>query len=303
MRRLMLCIVTCVMLLPALAQAYDVLVVQSRRDAAYDQALKSFRSSAHLSQRVLVLSDYAGWDIAAIVRDDRPLMILAIGDKALEATRSIRQVPVIGLMSLGIHDKRQLRPNLSGVGMFAAPGDYLRIYAKLGKRRIGVVYDPAKSGWYLRQARSAAQEAGVELVLREVNTPRETPERLASLAGRVDALWMLPDTTAVTRDSAEAYFRFAQEQRIPLISFSSAYLGLGAAVVVELDRSAMGVQAAAMATAIANGAQPAAVELPRGVRIMHNSSVLRALGLSPDVLNDLLSYLHRMGVNLLPPGA
>ena len=83
-------------------------------------------------------------------------------------------------------------------------------------------------------------------MIREVSAPRETLEQLATLAGKVDALWMLPDSTAVTRETTEAYFRFGQQQTVPVVSFAANYLGLGAAAVLEIDRIAMGRQADAM---------------------------------------------------------
>jgi putative ABC transport system substrate-binding protein len=58
MRRLVLLIVALATLLPTLAQAYDVLILQSRRDPAYEEVLSGFRSGGSISQRVVVLADY-----------------------------------------------------------------------------------------------------------------------------------------------------------------------------------------------------------------------------------------------------
>lgn len=282
MRRLVLIILACATLLPSLAQAYDILVLQSRRDPAYEEALKGFRAERKASQRVIVLSDFAEVDVVRIVREDRPRLILAVGDTALTAARKIRQTPVIALMALGIHSHYGSQPNLTGIGMFAPPEPYINIFQGMRKRRVGVIHNPAKTGWYLRQARQAAKEADIELVVREVSAPRDTLARLTSLSGKVDALWMLPDTTAVTRESSEAYFRFAQEQGIPAISFASAYLGLGAAAVIDLDRIELGRQAGVMAAAILKGDSPADIPLesPSGHSLKTNPGVLKRLGLA-----------------------
>jgi len=279
MRRFILLILALAMLLPSLAQAYDVLVLQSRRDPAYEEVLKGFRAQRRLSERVVVLSDYADADIARIVREDRPALVLALGDSALAAARKLRQTPVIALMSLGIHNLKGA-DNISGIGMYVSAERYLKLFQGMKARRVGVVHNPAKSGWYLQEARQAAQQTGIELVVREVRDPRDTIAQLSSLAGKVDGLWMLPDTTAVTRETSEAYFRFAQEQHVPLAAFAGAYLGLGAAAVVEIDRAELGRQANDMAVTILRGASDRSVAKPGKTTIKANHSVLKHLGIT-----------------------
>ncbi|GAC1465260.1 MAG: ABC transporter substrate binding protein [Desulfuromonadaceae bacterium] len=267
-------------LLPTLAQGYDVLVLQSRSDPAYEEVLKGFRFDKKPSLRMLVLSDYAEVDIVRIVREDHPKLILAVGDAALRTARKVQQTPVVAVMSLGIHDMKASHPNLTGIGMFAPPERYISMFQTMKTRRVGVIYNPARSGWYLRLARLAAENAGIELVTREVSAPRETAERLSTLAGKVDALWMLPDSTAVTRETTEAYFRFGQQQAVPVISFAANYLGLGAAAVLEIDWIAMGRQADAMVAALLRGKRIDSIPLgfPNGITVKTNPGVLRRLG-------------------------
>ncbi|MDD2309721.1 MAG: ABC transporter substrate binding protein [Desulfuromonadaceae bacterium] len=279
MRRFILLILALATLLPSLAQAYDILILQSRRDPAYEQVLKGLRAGHNASQRVVVLSDYAEVDVVRIVREDRPRVILALGDAALTAARNVRNTPVVAVMSLGINRHKVSHNNLTGIPMFAPPERYIGIFKNMKTRRVGVIYNPAKSGWYLRLAQRAAEAAGIELVVREVSAPRESIGRLSALADKVDALWMLPDSTAVTRETAEAYFRFGQEQHIPVVSFAAAYLGLGAAAVLEIDRGAIGRQADVMMTEILRGSsiESMPLDLPKGITLKTNSSVLKRL--------------------------
>jgi putative ABC transport system substrate-binding protein len=266
------------------ADAYDVLVLQSRRDPAFDEALSGFRSGRNLSERVIVLADYADVDITRIVREDRPTLVLALGDRALDAARKLRQTPVVALISLGIHNRHASNSNLTGIDMFTAPERYLLLFQGMRKHRVGLIYHPAKSGWYVQQARLLAQRMGIELVTREVSVPRDTLTQLSSLAGKVDALWMLPDATAVTRETAEAYFRFSQEHSVPVVSFAGAYLGLGAAAVLEIDRTDLGRQAGDISSAILKGADAADLPFayPRKVQLKTNPSVLKHLGIAAE---------------------
>jgi len=282
MRRLILCILALATLFPSLAQGYDVLVLQSRHNPAFDEVLKGFVSGQqHLSQRVIVLSDYAEVDVVRIVREDHPALILALGDDALAAAGKVRSVPVIALMSLSIHNLKASRQNLTGIGMFAAPENYCKLLKQIKARRVGVVYNPAKSGWYLKLAQQAAEGFGITLVLREVTVPRDTLTQLASLVGKVDALWMVPDVTAVTRESAEAYFSFSQQQSVPVVSFASSYLGMGAAAVVELDRAMMGRQAHDLVLELLDGKPAGRMPgFPQGVVLKTNPAVLKQLQLA-----------------------
>lgn len=275
----MLLILALATLFPSLSQAYDVLVLLSRRNPAYDEVLKGFRFEQKTSLRLLVLADYAEIDIVRIVGEDRPRLVLAVGEASLAATRKVQNIPVVALMALGIHNRNSSQPNLTGIGMYAPPERYVSMFRALKTRRVGVIYNPAKSGWYLRNARQAAEEAGIELVTREVSAPRETIGILTSLAGKVDAVWMLPDSTAVTHETTEAYFHFGQQQGIPIISFAATYLELGAAAVLEIDRIELGRQADAMVKALLKG-NSIPLAFPNGITVKTNSSVLRRLGFS-----------------------
>ncbi|HXE97456.1 MAG TPA: ABC transporter substrate binding protein [Dongiaceae bacterium] len=271
-----------------MAQAYDILVLQSRRDAGYEEALKGFRNGLSASQRTIVLSSFAEVDVARIVREDRPRVILAVGDAAMAAARKVQQTPVIAVMALGIGPQH----NLTGVTMFAPPERYCNLFHLMKVRRVGIIHNPARTGRYLRQARQEAEKAGIELVVREVSSPRETLAQLSLLAGKVDALWMLPDITAVTRETTEAYFRFGQDQNIPVISFAGSYLGLGAAAVVEIDRTELGRQAADMAAGLLGGATVDVMPFrnPRGTTYKTNSAVLKKFGLTIDEINKLNQF-------------
>jgi putative ABC transport system substrate-binding protein len=242
----------------------------------------------------VVLSDYADVDVVLLVKEERPNLILAVGDNALAATRKIRKTPILAVMSLSIDTLRSSKPNLIGISMFAPPKRYISVFQRLKAHRVGVVHNAARSGWYLRQARNAAMQAGIELIVREVSSPRETLDQLSSMNGKVDALWMLPDSIAVSRETIEAFFFFGQKNNVPVIAFASSYLGMGAAAVLEVDRAALGRQAGAMAKVILNGTSvdDTAVIFPSGVALKVNQSVMNLLHLSLESSVDHKSHYN-----------
>lgn len=283
MRRLILLIIALATLLPNLALAYDVLVLQSRRDPAYDEVLKGFRFEQKSSLRMLVLSDYAEVDIVRIVREDRPRLILVVGDAALKEARKVKNTPVLAVMSLTAYNPNVVQQNLTAISMLVAPERYMELFRSMKVRRIGVIHNPARSGWYLKSARAAAEQAGIEMVVREVAYPSDTASQLASLAGRVDALWMIPDLTSVTRESTQAYFDFGREKSVPVISFSNSYNTLGAAASLEIDRYEVGRQADEKASRILSGGNTApSVEFPARSVLKINGVVAKRLGFNPE---------------------
>jgi len=263
------------LLAPLPALAYDVLVLQSMHEKGYDEAVTGFRRECRASMRKVVLSDYAEADVKRITREEHPRLIVAVGDRALEMAQKQSGTPVLYMMAL------QPRPSngTTGVGMLLDPSRYLAVFDALGARRVGVLYDPALSGAYLKRAQAAASRGVTDLVLREVHAAKETPAMLQSLRGKVDAIWMLPDPTAVSPASTEAYFLFSQGEMVPVVTFADVYLSMGGAVALTIDRFDIGRQLGEMAQRVLDGTPMEAIpaEPPRRVVTKSNDGVVRRL--------------------------
>lgn len=279
MRALLLSIALIIMsALPALA--VDVLILQSSRNQTYSEAVAGFQQECRRSSRTVVLSDYAEVDAGRLVREERPLLVLAVGDDALAAVRkSAGRVPVVSVMALGSMATRA--SNISCVAPVAAPEQYLKLAKQMGRRRIGIITNTSRTEAYLRQARQAAADLGILLVVKDADSPRDLLMRLPQLKGQVDALWMLPDISVVTADTTEAMVRFSMEEQVPLISFAEQYVTRGAVAALQLDRRDMGRQAGEVAIAIISGeASPGVIGYPRHTTLRTNGSVAEKLGVS-----------------------
>lgn len=269
------------------ALASELLVVQSVRSSLYDEALKGFREVCPAKARTLILSDFADADLPRVVREERPRLILAVGDGALTALRKVHHTPVLSLMALGLG--KESGANLAGVGLAVQPEQYLAVAKRLRGKRVGLVYDPARSEWYVKLARQAATKQGIELVVREVHDPRQTMAQLDSLKGKVDVLWLLPDATAVTGATLEAYFLFSQAHSVPVLSFAATHLKLGALVALEVDRHELGRQTGEMALELLQGDTPdPALAGPRKVNLRANEAVAKRLNYPAELIQSLL---------------
>jgi putative ABC transport system substrate-binding protein len=273
-----------VLLLPAVGMAYDLLVVQSQRSPVYDEVLRGFRSISSHSQRIIVLNEYSDVDLQRIVREENPLAILALGDNALAAARKVRKIPVISLLALSFRAGMTGHPALTGVEVQIHPERYLTVFGAIKARRVGIIANASRNAGYLKLAQKIAPRYGIDLVVRDVKSPKDVAAQLDSLGGNVDALWMLPDTSIATGEAADAFFLFSASRGVPVISFSSTYLSSGAAIAIELDRFDLGRQGGEMMVKLLEGGDIVRIpsELPRKHSLRTNPSVIRRIGLSTD---------------------
>ena len=278
----LLCIST-----PALAES--LLVVMSTRNSVADAAVAGFRSACSLESRTLVLSDYAEVDLPRIVREEQPDLLLTVGESAYRAARKVRSVPVVAILSLSLSADRRSPANVTGVDLRIPAGNYLKLFAALGAKRVGAVYRPDQNGAYLQAARVAAEKMGITLVLQPTDSPKEAIGRLRELSGKVDALWLVPDGATLAAPVQEALFLQGLEQREPVVGFLRENLRQGAAAVLAAEWRAMGRQAGEKANRLLAGAEPREIppKPPRSFALLKNDHVLKLLGLSSPVLDRL----------------
>lgn len=280
MRPLILCILFVAFALPRPALAADLLILQSSRSPVYVEALRGLHATCRVSDQTLVLSDYAEVDVQRLVKEERPRLVVAIGDKALAACRKVREVPVVAMLSLALSQKPQ-PDHIGGITMLASPSRYLETFAQLGAKRIGVLYDPKLSGLYLKRAAAEAGDYGIALTAEPVRNSRDLQGKLEKLKGEVDLLWLLPDSTVVTTVNMEALLLFSMAQAIPTVTFTGQYLKSGAAAALEIDPYDTGVQAGELVMSLLRSGLSHKVPVldPRKVRLQVNDSVLRKLRL------------------------
>lgn len=287
MNRLILHILAVLLLWGFPAFAAEVVVVQGERMAPFEAAVSGFEATAGVrSVERFVLSELRGADLVRSVREARPRLVLAVGRDALARVKEIREIPVVYVMVAAPEAIAGTGRNVTGVAMHVPAERYLSFFgSELRARRVGIIYNPARTGALVREALQAAERAGITLVPREADGPRDTVRLLAGLKGKVDALWLLPDASVVTRDTVEAFALFSQENRVPVVAFAARYLEHGALAAFEVDPADMGRQAGRMARRILGGArvETIAPEPPAKAVIRTNGAVIRNLGLKIDL--------------------
>ncbi len=271
------------------ALAESLLIVQSSHSRVADAAVAGFRSACNLESRTLILSDYAKVDLPRIVREEQPDLVLTVGENAYIAARKVRTVPVIAILSLSLSADRKSPANITGVDVRVPSANYLKLFAALGAKRVGVVYRPDQNGAYLQAARSAATKQGITLLIHPADTPRDAILKLRDLKGHADALWLIPDSVTLAAPAQDALFLHSLEQKEPVVGFLRENLKHGAAVVLASDWQKMGRQAGEAANRLLDGSSPQEFrpQYTHNFAMLKNDNVLRVLGLNSPALDRL----------------
>lgn len=226
--------VALVLFSPLASIASDLLILQSNHSQPIAQMTRLVQNSCNSSKRTLVISDYSELDLSRVVREERPSVLLAIGDDALSAARKIRNIPVLFCMVLDAHED-QLPANFTGISMIVSPYSYMKVFTTLNLNRVGVIYHKDHTGPYLRRARETAARNGVELIALQATSPKDIPALMGEfLKRKIDSIWLLPDKSIVTSQTVDTYFTFSQKNNLPVIAFASSYLNKGAVVSIDV---------------------------------------------------------------------
>jgi putative ABC transport system substrate-binding protein len=264
--------------------AQEIVVVQSLKVKPFDDAVHGFKSHCSAPTTTILLGEPEETELLRSVRARKPVLILAVGAEALSRVSKITDIPVIYLMVANPPPQPMEAKNITGVSMNPAPAKELTLLRQAlpGARRIGLLYDPRRTGPLVERLRGSARALGFELQTREVQSAKEVPEQLQRLKSTIDAFLMVPDPTVLTPETVEHLFLFSQERRLPVISFSQKYLKMGALLSLDIDSYDMGGQAGEMANRILAGSPVPDIPpvFARQVRVNINQNVAKHLGLS-----------------------
>jgi putative ABC transport system substrate-binding protein len=146
--------------------------------------------------------------------------------------------------------------NITGVSMNLAPERQFSMLREVlpNVKKIAIFFDPDKIGFYVSRVQNAASLMGIELLTKKVHSSREAVAAVDALKGRVDALWLLPDTTVVNPSTIDLLLLSSIENKIPVLTFSEKYTEKGALLSLEVDAVESGKQAGEMAVKILGGA-------------------------------------------------
>jgi putative ABC transport system substrate-binding protein len=227
-------------------------------------------------------------------------LVLAVGVWALEVmVREDPGVPVVYAMVLNPSNVVGVGPgNITGASMNVSAERAVRVLRQLSSEihRVGIVFDPANTGFLLNPARTIARTQGIQLVARDVQSSGEAVAALDSLQEEgIHALWILPDKTVLAPAVIEHMLLFSYRNRIPVLGLSPRHAEMGALISLSFASGEdIGRQAGELANRILAGSRPS--ELPytmaRQVALTVNLKAAKKLGMS--IPEDLLAIANEV---------
>lgn len=283
-----------------------VIVIRSQNIAAYNEAIKGFEEACK-GKNITVNAVYdlqgdaeESKRIIRAIRDggQKPQLVLAVGVLAATIAKDqFADIPVIFCMVIN-HDRFNLQgTNITGISAEASLEDQFTILKEiLGFRKnVGVIYDPRKTGKIISDAMNMAKRFEINLLKKEVQSEREIGFALKNIINDIDAFWIIPDGTVITRDSLDMIFKKTLKERIPTFCTSNAIVKAGALIAISPDYAYTGQQAASLAQILLHN--PTVLSLgtkqPEKLKITLNTSVAEMIGINISSLksrSDIVFY-------------
>jgi len=234
-----------ILLYQSVVAAAEIVAVQSLDINPYNDALEGFEIACNCDVRRFVVSEMGGVDIVKKVHEAEPDIIIAIGNDALNRVKGIKDIPIVYVMILNPQSVISNEDNITGISMNVTPEKQLAILQRVlpDVKRIGLLYNPDKTGYFVKKAKHAAPTIGIELIAKKIRDSKDVPALLKSMKGKINAFWLLPDITVVTPETVEFLLLFSIENKIPVIAFSDKYVEMGALMSLDIDANDIGRQA------------------------------------------------------------
>jgi putative tryptophan/tyrosine transport system substrate-binding protein len=207
--------------------------------------------------------------IAQKFLDAKVDMIHSIATPTSQAVvKTIKNIPVVfssvtdpvdaGLVPKTSPPGTKSGTNVTGVSDRWPVSLQLGMYTKFvpKAKKWGTIYNAgdANSMVHIKEMREAAKKLGVELIEATISTSAETMQAAQSLAGRVQAINITSDNTAVS--AFEAIVKVCNEKKIPLFAGDVDSVPRGAIAAYGLDYFLIGLSAGKKAAQVLKGQKP-----------------------------------------------
>ena len=265
-------------------------MIKSQDLSAYNEVIEGFKGEC-IRNNITIKSFYdlkgkmnIGYKIARKIRNEKPDIVLTIGVLATTiAKEELKDIPMVFCMVIN-HERFQLTgPNITGIATEVAIEEQLEGYQSIldPLQDLGVIYDPSKTGNIIESAETKMKDIGMNLVKYEIKSSKMVSKALENLIGRIDALWLLPDSTVVTKKSFGLIKSATLENNIPLLCTSDVFVKAGALAAVFSDYGHTGRQAAQLAKEILNPSASGSLGIvnPDKFTLAINSDTAEKLGL------------------------
>lgn len=205
--------------------------------------------------------------------------VVAIGPLAAQAASEHTSGRVVFCQVFNYRDLGLTGARMQGVGMLPPPELQFRAWKNLdpGLRRVGVITGQGHDA-LIAQARGAAQEFGIELEHRVVQSDKEMLYAFKRLTPNIQGLWLLPDDRVLSRRVLREIMAYSTKHARAVVVFHPELLRLGGLMSVSSMDSDIAAQIiAALRSSPKRAGSPDTGPLPlRKIRVEINPALAHA---------------------------
>ena len=217
-------------------------------------------------------------------------LVFTLGSMATRAAvKQTPELPVVAGMILTGEDLANA-PNATGVVLEFPAETELRWLTRLlpKEKRIAVLFNSGENQSRIEEASRAAKSLGLTLEPQKLESPRDLPSALESLASRADALWGIADPVVLNPQTAQPILLFSLRNRIPFVGLSLTWVKAGALYALDRDYTDIGMQCGELALQVIRG--KSAGTLPPAVprKVVYSVNLKTARQLKVEIPKDLL---------------
>lgn len=240
--------------------------------------------------------------IAQKFKDDKVDMILAIATPTAQAALQVNQeIPIIiGAVTDPVAASLAASWESSGnnvTGMSDAAPNKLQV-ALIPRflpeaKNVGTIYNAGETNSVVQidVAKEACEELGLKLIEVTVSNSSEVLMAAQSLAGRVEAIYIVTDNTVVS--ALESVINVCNRQKIALIVADPSTVDKGALASYGIDYFSLGKKSGEVALKVIEGTKPTDIPMqmisdPKDLTFVVNLDAANAIGItvSDDILEE-----------------
>lgn len=273
---------------PHAVSSRSVVLIKSADLELYDDVIKGARREigSEIKEFDLSLGNGIEKKIQQKLDQEPPEVVITLGPKAAQFVRASnfsKNVPVIYSMVSNPRSSELRQEKSTGVSFDISVRQSLATFKSIipNIKKVGVIYDPKRTGTMVQEAKALAPSLGFELLATRIEESGEVEPTLRAFEKSIDAFWLIPDSTVISGANYNRLVDFSRQYRIPLFVFSQDLVRKGALVALSPDYQAIGAQTGKLVRRVLEGNDPARlpVATPEKMNVTLNMRTARDLRL------------------------
>ena len=212
----------------------SISVVLSSRASAYEEIANAL--GEHFEDfSVYDLSDRSQPPVTAfrLINDSDTDAVVAIGLRAAQSSVAMSNTPVVFSQVFNYAEHGLLSANSRGIAALPPPGAQLAEWKRVDPSltRVGMILGTGHDE-LVDDARTAAAEHGIELLVHEAHSDQETLYVFRRMVRKIDGYWLIPDNRVLSQRVLSEIIAESRSRDVQVLVPSDAMLEMGAALSI-----------------------------------------------------------------------